>query len=126
MPTKTYRWASPGEWLKWAYGEGRIDDRELLNIVLGLDSDTILDNLESAMEDDGYFDASLGTCKDCDEPVAEGTGFQCQECHEWYHNTQNAKEWDAGGYTHKPSGRTYCWDCAINVIEFEPEELEDL
>lgn len=51
-----YRWATGYEWLRSAWRRGRISWSEVCLLLATIDSDTIQEHFQSAMDEDGYFD----------------------------------------------------------------------
>lgn len=57
MPTTTYRWDSPYDWLEsatWEWSKERLRT-EFLDLARKVDSDTLQDIYQADMEYDGYF-----------------------------------------------------------------------
>jgi hypothetical protein len=57
MATKTYRWDTPYEWLSEAAREWTPERlyQELCTLALKHDSDTLQDEYQNEMQEDGYF-----------------------------------------------------------------------
>lgn len=111
---KQYRWATAHDWLREKYDI----PEEVWCLLDQVDSDTIQDYFQSEMDEDGYFDALIGNCAECGFPADEKTGYKCHHCGRMFHTECMVP------LKYLNTGCIYDADCADNVLEFRPEELE--
>ena len=78
-----YRWATAFEWLKEKHLDGV--DVGIVNLLAGLDSDTIQDQYQSEMDADGYFQ-ELDNCALCEDEKPVDELIKCKDCDQRFCN----------------------------------------
>lgn len=110
-----YRWAGPHEWLQWARSRGLVTEVELFELIKTVDPDTIQDQLQSVMDECGYFTpinqsaitqaetlTKYHACPECDSTdiYEDDHMIICRDCgyeappEEWNDEDDNNKETD--------------------------------